>query len=55
MGPVWQTIIFLGGIIPAILSITGLVMWWRSRGWKKALARKRREKALGAAAPQPAE
>lgn len=55
MGPVWQTIIFLGGIIPAILSITGLVMWWRSRGWKKALARKRREKALGAAAPQAAE
>jgi uncharacterized iron-regulated membrane protein len=55
MGPVWQTVIFLGGIIPAILSITGLVMWWRSRGWKKALAKKRKEKALGAAAPQPAE
>jgi uncharacterized iron-regulated membrane protein len=55
MGPVWQTIIFLGGIIPAILSITGLVMWWRSRGWKKALARKRRERTLGIAAAQPAE
>ena len=55
MGIVWQIIIFLGGIIPAILSITGLVMWWRSRGWKKALARKRKERALGAAAPQPAE
>jgi uncharacterized iron-regulated membrane protein len=47
-------IIFLGGIIPAILSITGLVMWWRSRGWKKALARKRKERAVGAAAPQAA-
>ena len=55
MGPVWQVIIFLGGIIPAILSITGLVMWWRSRGWKKALAKKRKEKALGEAAAQPAE
>jgi uncharacterized iron-regulated membrane protein len=55
MGPVWQTVIFLGGIIPAILSITGLVMWWRSRGWKKALARKRRERTLGIAAAQPAE
>jgi uncharacterized iron-regulated membrane protein len=55
MGPVWQVIIFLGGIIPAILSITGLVMWWRSRGWKKALTRKRKERGLGAAAPQPAE
>jgi len=55
MGLVWQILIFLGGIIPAILAVTGLVMWWRSRGWKKALARKRREKALGQAAPQPAE
>src|SRR5207253_10855085 len=52
MGPVWQVIIFLGGIIPAILSVTGLVMWWRSRGWKKALAKRRKEKASGAAAPQ---
>ena len=55
MGPVWQIIIFIGGIIPAILAITGLVMWWRSRGWKKALARKRKERALGEVAPQPAE
>jgi uncharacterized iron-regulated membrane protein len=55
MGPVWQIIIFIGGIIPAILAVTGLVMWWRSRGWKQALAKKRRERALGATAPQPAE
>ena len=52
MGPVWQVLIFLGGIIPAILAVTGLVMWWRSRGWKKALAKRRLEKALAA---QPAE
>lgn len=31
MGPVWQTIIFLGGIVPALLSITGIVIWWRAR------------------------
>lgn len=31
MGPVWQTIIFIGGIIPALLSITGTIIWWRSR------------------------
>jgi uncharacterized iron-regulated membrane protein len=31
MGAVWQTIIFLGGIIPALLSITGIIIWWRSR------------------------
>jgi uncharacterized iron-regulated membrane protein len=52
MGPVWQTIIFLGGIIPAILAVTGIVMWLRSRGWRTALARKRKAVRL---APQPAE
>ena len=31
MGPVWQTIIFLGGIVPAILSVTGIIIWWRAR------------------------
>jgi uncharacterized iron-regulated membrane protein len=31
MGPVWQTVIFLGGIIPALLSITGIIIWWRAR------------------------
>lgn len=36
MGPVWQTVIFVGGIIPALLSITGILIWWRAR-------RKRRE------------
>jgi uncharacterized iron-regulated membrane protein len=31
MGLVWQVVIFLGGIIPALLSITGLIIWWRAR------------------------
>jgi uncharacterized iron-regulated membrane protein len=31
MGAVWQTVIFLGGIIPALLSITGIIIWWRAR------------------------
>ena len=53
MGALWQAIIFLGGIIPAMLAITGLVMWWRSRGWKAALAKKRKDR--GRLAPQPAE
>ena len=52
MGLVWQIVIFIGGIIPALLAVTGLVMWWRSRGWKAALKRKRGARAL---APQPAE
>jgi len=28
-GLVWQTFVFLGGIAPAVLAITGLVMWLR--------------------------
>ena len=31
MGPVWQVVIFLGGIIPALLSVTGIIIWWRAR------------------------
>jgi len=52
MGAVWQAIIFLAGLIPAILSVTGIMMWLRSRGWRAALAKKRR---AGRLAPQPAE
>ncbi len=54
MGLGWQILIFLGGIIPAILSVTGIVMWLRSRGWRAQLARKRKAGRL-APAPQPAE
>jgi len=31
MGPVWQIVIFVGGLIPALLSITGIIIWWRAR------------------------
>jgi uncharacterized iron-regulated membrane protein len=31
MGVIWQVVIFLGGIIPALLSVTGLIIWWRAR------------------------
>ena len=52
MGPVWQVVIFVGGIVPALLAFTGIVMWLRSRGWRAALARRRKSARL---APQPAE
>lgn len=39
MGPLWQTIIFIGGLIPAGLAVTGIIMWWRARQWRA----KRRE------------
>ena len=41
MGPIWQTIIFIGGILPAILAVTGIIMWWRARGWRGDVARRR--------------
>ena len=34
MGPVWQIVIFLGGIAPALLAVTGIVMWLRTRRWR---------------------
>jgi uncharacterized iron-regulated membrane protein len=41
MGLVWQIIIFLGGLIPAMLGVTGVIMWWRARGWRGDLARRK--------------
>ena len=47
MGWVWQVIIFVGGLIPAGLAVTGVIIWWRARGWKAALAaRQQRAKSL---------
>jgi uncharacterized iron-regulated membrane protein len=45
MGSAWQAIIFVGGLVPAILSITGIVMWLRSRGWRRAVAERQRAAA----------
>lgn len=50
MGPVWQTIIFIGGIIPALLAITGIVMWLRTRGWRARTAQKNRNNQAARAA-----
>jgi uncharacterized iron-regulated membrane protein len=50
MGWLWQTIIFLGGVMPAVLGITGIIMWWRARGWKADLARRREAKRAAVAA-----
>lgn len=38
LGIIWQTIIVIGGILPAILALTGVIMWWRARSWRKAQA-----------------
>ncbi|WP_448658393.1 PepSY-associated TM helix domain-containing protein [Sphingomonas sp. CJ99] len=38
----WQVIVFLGGVLPAILSVTGIIMWARARKWRKQLAQRQR-------------
>lgn len=44
MGLFWQVVIFIGGIIPALLAITGILMWWRTRGWRGKVARRQAER-----------
>jgi uncharacterized iron-regulated membrane protein len=38
MGVVWQTIIFIGGILPALLAVTGITMWLRVRRRRRKAA-----------------
>ena len=37
-GPVWQVIVFLTGVFPAVFAVTGFVMWCRGRRSRKATA-----------------
>ena len=48
MGPVWQTIIFVAGIVPAVLAVTGIMMWLRTRRWRGDVARKTAAKRAAA-------
>ncbi len=41
LGLIWQIIIFLGGIAPALLGVTGIIMWLRTRGWRAEVKRRR--------------
>ncbi len=51
MGLPFQSLIFLGGMIPVLLAITGIIMWLRTRKWRADIDRKtrtRRAEALPA-------
>ncbi len=37
--PVWRVLVFLGGVAPALLGVTGIVMWLRRRAARRALRR----------------
>ena len=40
-GPVWQAIIFVGGIIPAVLAVTGIMMWLNVRRRRRDMEQRR--------------
>jgi uncharacterized iron-regulated membrane protein len=37
-GPVWQSLVFLTGILPALFAVTGIMMWLRGRRARNATA-----------------
>lgn len=39
MGPLWQTLIFIGGILPALLAVTGILMWLHLRRRRRGAPR----------------
>jgi uncharacterized iron-regulated membrane protein len=53
LGIVWQSIIFIGGLAPALLAVTGTIMWLRRRARRRALKGKAEPTTL--AAPAAAE
>jgi uncharacterized iron-regulated membrane protein len=47
MGMVWQIVIFVGGILPALLAVTGIIMWLRTRKWRGDADSSLRAKRVG--------
>jgi uncharacterized iron-regulated membrane protein len=41
MGIVWQIIIFIGGILPAVLAVTGIMMWLKVRRRRREMEGRR--------------
>ena len=39
-GTVWQVIIFVGGLVPALLAVTGIIMWVTARRRRAAMERR---------------
>jgi uncharacterized iron-regulated membrane protein len=50
MGRLWQVIIFIGGIIPAALAVTGILMWLNVRRRRQTMSQRRQRLQ-----PAPAE
>ncbi|WP_375401856.1 PepSY-associated TM helix domain-containing protein [uncultured Sphingomonas sp.] len=46
MNIVWRVAIFLGGLIPVVLAVTGVIMWWRARVRRANTTRRPRVRAV---------
>lgn len=46
MGTVWQVVIFVGGIIPALLAVTGILMWLTARRRRREMHGRRSRSAV---------
>ena len=45
MGLIFQLIIFVGGIAPVVLGVTGMIMWLRTRGWRADVTKRKKAAA----------
>jgi len=43
-GPVWTFLVFLTGLMPLFLTVTGLTIWWTKRSRRRSAALSRRER-----------
>ena len=48
MSPLWQAVIFIGGIVPAALAVTGILMWLNVRRRKSRMTDRRGFRDTGA-------
>jgi uncharacterized iron-regulated membrane protein len=52
MGLAWQAAIFLAGLAPALLGVTGVIIWWRARRATAERARRVAKRRAAAASPR---
>ena len=45
MGLLWRVVIFIGGVIPAVLAVTGIMMWLNVRRRLRAMDSRREGRA----------
>lgn len=54
-GALWKLVVFVGGLIPAALAVTGVLMWWNSRVRSDAMSRRHEKRRGDASAPGQAD